>query len=275
LATGDASYNDQTIVLNLSGVTVSPGDIITVTIADSTIQSAIDGTYVTGQTFQNVDIFNCANSTLYLDSYVTNYATGTGTWNDLSSSGNDATLINTPGYSTTFDGYLTFDGTSDYATIPSSSTVLNFGTSAFSVSFWINLAVSTNQTILTNYNSYNANYATYFAIVYYQPSLGLGVIDSAGTIVTGSTITTSTWTHYCFTKTGTTFKTYKNGVLAHSATSASNNYSGTGRTVLIGGGLSDYPYMNGSLVSLQVFNVEVSGAAALYMYNRTKARFGL
>ena len=88
-------------------------------------------------------------------------------------------------------------------------------------------------------------------------------------------MTAGAWTHICITKTGTTFKTYKNGALVLTSTDADNNYSGSGRTILIGGGLADFSYLNGNLVSLQVFNVEVSGAAALYMYNRTKARFGL
>jgi hypothetical protein len=136
LATGNASYNDQTIVLNLSGVTVSPGDIITVTIADSTIQSAIDGTYVTGQTFQNVDIFNCVNTVIYLDTFITNYGTNSGTWNDLSENGNNATLINTPTYGTSNDGYLIFNGSNQYATIPHSSAMNLIDNHSISVWFY-------------------------------------------------------------------------------------------------------------------------------------------
>lgn len=217
------------------------------------------------------------NLSLYLDAGNTRSYPGSGSsWNDLSGNGNTATLVNSPSFSSSNGGRLSFNGTNTYCTIPSSSNLLTFGTGAFSVSFWINLSVVTNQIILTSYNAYNSNYVSYFAIAYYAPSLGLGIFDSSGNIITGSTATTSTWLNYCFTKTGTTFITYKNGVQAHTGTSAANNFSGSGRTILIGGGLADYPYMNGQLANLQINNgIVLTADQVLQNFNAMRGRFGL
>lgn len=211
----------------------------------------------------------------YMDAANNKSYSGSGTSvNDLSGNNYTGTLVNGVTYSSTNQGIFTFDGTNDYMTLPSSSNLLTFGTNDFSVTFWINLVSSSNnQTIFTNYNSYNTNYVSYFAIMYYQPSLGLGIFDSSGNIVSGSAITASSWTQYCFTKSGTTFSTYKNGVLAHSATSAANNFSGSGRTILVGGGLGDYPYMNGSIGNIQVNNRSLSASEILLNFNATKGRY--
>jgi hypothetical protein len=214
---------------------------------------------------------------LCLDAGNTKSYPGSGTtWTDLSGNSNTTTLVNSPSFSSSNGGRLSFNGSNTYCTIPSSSNLLTFGTGAFSVSFWINLSVVTNQIILTSYNSYNSNYISYFAIAYYAPSLGLGIFDSNGNIITGSTATTATWFHYCFTKTGTTFTTYKNGVQVHTSTSAANNFSGSGRTILIGGGLADYPYMNGQLANLQINNnTALTADQVLQNFNALRGRFSL
>ena len=59
------------------------------------------------------------NLVLHLDAGDSNSYSGSGTtWTDLSGQGNHATLINNPTYSSNNEGYLSFDGSNDYATLP-------------------------------------------------------------------------------------------------------------------------------------------------------------
>lgn len=58
---------------------------------------------------------------LHLDAANPKSYNGSGTvWEDLSGLGNNATLVNGVGYSADNNGAMVFDGTNDYATVPSS-----------------------------------------------------------------------------------------------------------------------------------------------------------
>ena len=55
---------------------------------------------------------NTKNALLYVDAGNAASYSGSGTtWTDLSTTGNNATLVNSPGYSSAYSGYLTFSGT--------------------------------------------------------------------------------------------------------------------------------------------------------------------
>ena len=58
---------------------------------------------------------------------------GSTSWNDLSGNGNHATLIGPPSYSTGNGGYLDFDGTNDYGTLPT----LNIAGNEITFSVWM------------------------------------------------------------------------------------------------------------------------------------------
>ena len=65
---------------------------------------------------------------LYLDAANSSSYSGTGsTWYDVSGNNRNATLFNTPTYSTTNAGIFTFDDTSfEYATVPNIGSLTNF-----------------------------------------------------------------------------------------------------------------------------------------------------
>ncbi len=188
--------------------------------------------------------------------------------------GYDATLVNSPVFNYGQGGYLSFNGSNTYATIPSASNLLSFGTADFSISFWIYLnSTAVNHTILTNYNAYNSGFNNYLFIGFWSSSGQINMLHAGGNFTAGATVSANTWAHICFTKTGTTFNVYLNGTLANTATSASNNYSGTGRTILIGGGLADFGYLNGRLALLTVSNTLFTAAQVSQYYTSTRDRF--
>lgn len=218
------------------------------------------------------------NLSLYLDAGNTRSYPGSGSsWNDLSGNGNTATLVNSPSFSSSNGGRLSFNGTNTYCTIPSSSNLLTFGTGAFSVSFWIYLNnINSNHTILTNYSSYNSGFSTYFFIGYWTSGNRLGLLHPAGNWTATAPMTATTWTHVCVTKTGTNYSVYTNGTFIQSVTEASNDFSGSGRTILIGGGLGDFGYLNGQLSNLQIINgIAIPASQVLQNFNAMRGRFGL
>mgnify|MGYP000694724625 CR=1 FL=1 len=72
---------------------------------------------------------------LNLDASIPASYSGTGsTWFDLSGLNNDATLVNSPTYSSSFGGYITTNGTSSFATIANNSTLDD---NTVTVSLWL------------------------------------------------------------------------------------------------------------------------------------------
>jgi len=205
---------------------------------------------------------------------------GSGTaWNDMSSTNNNGTLVNGPTFNSSNGGSIVFDGINDYVTMPSTGNVLSFGTNDFAVNFWIYMSSTANQTIFTNYTSYNTGFVNYFFIGYLSGLSGIYILDSSGNTTSptqvGASITQNTWTHIIFTRTGTTYYCYKNGVLVNSQSDTDVNYSGTGRTILLGGGLPDFGYMNGRIANTTVYNKVLSQAEVLQNFNAYRGRFGV
>jgi len=218
--------------------------------------------------------------TLCLDAANNKSYSGSGTaWNDMSPSGNNGTLVNGPTFNSSNGGSIVFDGINDYVTIPSTGNVLSFGTNDFAVNFWIYMSSTASQTIFTNYTSYNTGFVNYFFIGYLSGLSGIYILDSSGNVTwptqVGASITQNTWTHIIFTRTGTTYYCYKNGVFVNSQSDTDVNYSGTGRTILLGGGLADFGYMNGRIANTTVYNKVLSQAEVLQNFNAYRGRFGV
>ena len=279
LATADPVYNDETMVLNLSGVTVSPGDIITITIANNTIQSAVDGTFVTGQTFQNVDIFNCVGATLFLDQYATNFGPNSGTWDDLSYSGNDGTFISNPTYSVNNDGYFIFDGTASYAYANSGLT----NNADFSVNFWMYYISNnaTEQGILSTWDtSWNgfaiATSGTGANIRSWTNNGAGGGLNWATTASVRNGWHMFTLTYKFSTKTQTVYiDGVKKGTesfgsaITHSTLQIARG-GATGSTQL-----TSYPLTNAYITHLGFYNSVFTDNQVAYLFSRIKSRFGL
>lgn len=196
---------------------------------------------------------------------------------DLSGNNLTGTLTNGPTYSSINGGVIVFDGTNDYITMPSTGNLLSFGTGDFSISFWIYISSTSSQTIFTNYNAYNSGYVNYLFIGYLNSNAGIYILDSSGNTTSptavGCSITQNIWTQVIFTRTGTTYSCYKNGVFINSQSDSDVNYSGTGRPILLGGGLADFGYMNGKIANLSVYNRALGSSEVAQIFDATKGQF--
>ena len=72
---------------------------------------------------------------LYMDAANSkSYVSGSTTWNDISRSGNNGTLINGPTFNSSNGGSIVFDGTNDYVNLSDSDNW--FYTGNFTIEFW-------------------------------------------------------------------------------------------------------------------------------------------
>ncbi len=157
---------------------------------------------------------------------VASYSGSGSTWTDLTGNARNATLINTPTYSSSNSGYLNFAPASlEYATIP------NIGDRpTWTVETWVRFTGSLNgrvASVVTNQfnlvNKLNFSIGTNNAPSNYNICVGFfDALGSAWHNTAGFAPTLNTWYHIVGTYDGTTIKQYVNGVL-----NSSTSYAGT------------------------------------------------
>jgi hypothetical protein len=164
-----------------------------------------------------------------------------------------------------------FDGTDDYLT--ASSTILNFGTSDFTIELWVyNTTLATTNIPLSNDGpSRNIGSVTFFISA---GGAGFGIqritstAGAAESISYGSagSVLANTWNHFAATKVGTTIRLFLNGVLVSTQTSASSSWGNQIEPVQIGrraiSGFEGY-------VAGYISNLRVVQGTALYTANFT------
>ena len=225
---------------------------------------------------------------LNLDASKSNSYPGTGTlWSDLSSNGNNGTLVNSPTFNSANGGGIVFDGTDDYVSI-SDTTILR--PTVFTLDAWIKPTSFTNlnSTVITK--PYNMNGSSWF------PSYMIR-INNYGTILQCSTnngtycplnvnysFSTGTIYNIVYTYDSTTgiAITYLNGSQVGSTTFGIGNILFSSYPVLIGssggyvitGGIADEGFL-GSIYNVKTYNRSISLTEVLQNYNATKGRYGL
>jgi hypothetical protein len=204
------------------------------------------------------------------------------TWTDLSGNGNTGTLVNGPTYNGANYGSIAFDGTNDYTSI-SNNSLLSFGTNSFTINLWIRrISTSSSTPIITTYNDYNTGYSAYFYAGIYN---GVQVYDSGFTLLASSgnyitslsaiPITNNEWVNISITRSGNNITLYRNGSLYSTASSSGNDWSGTGRPTLIGGGVASTTPLNGNIPQASIYNRALSAAEVSQNFNATKWRYGI
>jgi len=215
---------------------------------------------------------------LYLDAANSkSYVSGSTTWNDISRSGINGTLVNGPTFTGSNGGAIVFDGSNDSVNLNnnfSGSTENNVTVEAL---VWLN--VSQNTKIFTaNYTQINN-----------PTGFGLGISDSNNNIVkwfTGNLGTTNTifstttlanqqYYHAVGTYDGSIKRLYINGILEASA-SVNNGINNTATTASVGYlRYTNTQYFNGRIAITKIYNRALTAQEVLQNYNATKTRFGL
>lgn len=201
------------------------------------------------------------------------YAGAGTTWYDVSGIGNNGTLTNGPTYSRTNDGYIVFDGTDDYVSIPSNNNFNNGNN--ITVEAWV---------LCTNWSSYThpmivAKGINVEWILWKSNDVGyVGKLGwrGAGTAYTTTSLPNNTWVQ-CVGSIGSAGqKVYLNGVLE--STVGNTTFTSGNVNVTIAAGLvtgSPANLLGANVAITRIYNTQLTDAQVLQNYNATKGRFGL
>ena len=212
---------------------------------------------------------------LYLDAANTrSYVSGSTTWNDISRSGYNGTLVNGPTFNSGNGGNIVFDGSNDYVTFLNNST-LQINTGTVSVWFKTTNAGSGFRSIIAKQFNYGLFTSDNILITY---DWSVSVVRS-----TGINIADNTWKNIILSFTNNTgspsnnANIYLNGINVLTTTIKVNTAYlveleiGRGGTIPTG----NNQYINGNIAQTSIYNRALTAAEVLQNYNTTKSRFGL
>ena len=239
----------------------------------NTINDALN--YFNGQSnnlVTNIDYPNIVTSglTLIIDSgYVPSYPTTGTTWYDLSGNVNDGTLVNSPTFNSSNNGYFTFNGTTQAATLTSLNLQQNF-----TLDGWFNPSVL-NGFVMFGQGTTSANQGLH---IWYTTNtnirFGMYANDTDFTVSTS----TGNWYNIVCTYNNSspyTKQLYLNGVEQAGSIVGAAAYAGSGTFRLGATYSSSGEYGNGSYAGMKMYNRILSATEVLQNYNATKTRFGL
>ena len=144
------------------------------------------------------------------------YTSGATTWTDLTGKGNHGTLNNVT-YSSSNQGYLSFNGTTSYVSLPN-STDFNFGTGDFTIELWAQNSSATKTPNLLAINSNNSFYSSvrigWAPNINGNPTVTFAHSTNGTTwsVQTGYTGSFSSWTQIVLSRTAGVVTIYANGV---------------------------------------------------------------
>ena len=196
------------------------------------------------------------------------YTANSSTWTDTVGSDNNATLVNSPTYSSNNNGYYTFNGTNQYATVNGSP----INVTNYTKCVWVYFNASADNNIL----SYDDNNATgHYMYTGGTSSLYNGHTSWSGFPTTYSSATTfnnSTWYNIVVTFNTTDGMTlYVNGTLDSTYTAQ--------KTAPVGAGLNIGCYavagnlLNGRIAQVLIYNRTLTAAEVRQNFAATRGRF--
>jgi hypothetical protein len=234
----------------------------------------ISGTTISGSTILQLSTTNIIKRglVLHLDVASTNSYPGSGTsWYDLSGNVYNGTLNNGPTYSSTNNGYLSFNGSNQNVTLPAASIpygnqisfcVWNYGIQSIASSVIECRDSGGGRTI--NVHLPWSNNTIYFDCGNDRLQQAVSDAEYMG------------WRYWCFTKnvsTGT-MVIYRNGSVWASSTGNVGTITTTTAARLCSYAI-DTTYHNGYLGNVQIYNRTLSSTEVTQNYNIQKGRFGL
>jgi hypothetical protein len=201
---------------------------------------------------------------LYLDaSNRISYVSGSTTWNDVSRSGNNGTLINGPTFNSANGGNIVFDGTNDFVSGSCTTVNANVGMTTF---IWVRTSITSPQVFFSHTSGVNDGFRLEIDGGQFLLTFG-GVANYSS----GNSVSDGNWKQLVVTTVGTTGRIYINGNLVASPTVGT--MQGTPNQFVISG--STIRFLNGNVASVILYNRALSAAEVLQNFNATRTRFGL
>jgi len=184
------------------------------------------------------------------------------TWTDLTVNQYNATLISSPTYSSSNNGILTFNGSSQYSSVSIPSLT------DYSISFWVNV-ISLPGGELQLFGSPN-------------DVSGISFINSGGwrwhswsgaSSRLGTFVTTGTWCNFIMTATGSTTKFYLNSQNTDTFNNKISWSAGTAYFCAVNP--STGRYLNASLGNISFYNRVLTDSEISQNFNAFRGRYGI
>ena len=218
------------------------------------------------------------NLVLYLDAANSKSYPGSGTsWSDLNNLISSGTLTNGTTYSSSNNGYMSFDGVDDFVSFGDQKIV---EVQNKSVCAWIYRSADGILSIIDkNFDSGDPNYGGWGFWLHTNNKLTLWVHRDKDLIDTGNAIPLNTWTHVAFSYSysGKSVTFYINGAASSTLTDATLVEKVSNTTALCVGSARNgsLGFFNGRIGSVIVYGRTLSASEILHNYIATKARFGV
>jgi hypothetical protein len=194
-----------------------------------------------------------------------------GTQNSLGNCQVGTSAAWTNGATGKINGSLNFDGTDDYVTVPSSSTI--DPTTAWTLSAWVKRATTGTQHSIVEKYDWLTSKGSYFMRITSGNLLLAGTVNGTSSDNCGTTLTqinSGTWYHLTatFDSTTNTIKCYVNGNLEVTNTNATVDPPESDTTMKIGcrGNDCGTP-MNGQIDDLRIYNYALTAIQIKTLYN--------
>jgi hypothetical protein len=205
--------------------------------------------------------------TLYVDAGLSASYSGSGNqWNDLSGNNNTGTLQNSPTYSSSDGGVLTFNGSNQYTSF-SSPTNIPIGNSNYTISVWFN-AASIGGNAFVGWGNFGATNQVTALRLY---NTGFIHYWWGNDLVVPTSLSTNTWYHVVARFNGTNREIWLNNVKIGNDTPSGHNVPNANnlRIASSNGG----EYFNGKISNVEIYNRAVSDLEIGELYNDFTYRF--
>jgi len=241
--------------------------------------SSFTGSFWAGKRSSGANTFLVTdNLVLHLDASDSSSYPGTGTtWFDLSSSGNDATLVNGASYSADNSGIMVLSGdlVNDYISVPNDTTLSPSSSQSITLQIWVKFseflggAFIFKKSVVLEYN-YDGYYLFADTDGSYRALTDGTSIDK--THNASGTMNTDTWYFLTFitniTNIAGSTKIYNGITETYSGFHGTDGYSESGELLLASG-------LTGRVGAMYAYQKALSTVEIEQNYQATKSRFGL
>lgn len=211
--------------------------------------------------------------------YSPSYRVTGSSWYDVSLNGATGTLFNTPTYSNTSGGYLSFsNSSSQYATVPNIGTISNW-----TAEVWVRFTSSLNgQISMVLGNQFNLTTSINFTIGTNSApgsyNIVVGFFQNGWQNTTGFSPTLNTWYQIVGTYNGSVIRQYVNGVPSGGTKNVTATLQSGGEIRIMrrwDDVVSSGNLFNGDLSIARVYNRALNDSEILNNFDSQKSRFGL
>jgi hypothetical protein len=218
--------------------------------------------------YTNPIIVPTSGLTLYVDAGQSLSYSGSGNqWYDLSGNNNTGTLQNSPTYSSSNGGVLTFNGSNQYISF-SSPINIPIGNSNYTISVWFN-AASLGANGFVGWGNYGSgNQVNAFRLG------GSNILNYwwGNDLAAAASITTNTWYNAVARFDGTNRQIWVNNVMVSQDTPGSGHNVPNANNLRIGS-TNNGEYFNGKISNVEIYDRAISDSEIAQIYNNLSSRF--